>query len=213
WHHAPQQRITLTNLHIILEELAENYQLLSCESHIESMDSKFIRTETTGNKDPSIDFGMPLEKGIKLHRMKDYENAWKCFEENADLGNPEAKFWQGYYLYYGLGVEIDKERAKELYKEAADNDIADAQVRYSVLLLSNLKKDDNEATKEEICSKILHYLKLAANNKHVDALYYLGDIYVHGKLKVQKNKDLGLEYLRFAANENHSKAINLLKNL
>ncbi|CAG8540466.1 31130_t:CDS:2 [Gigaspora margarita] len=53
----------------------------------------------------------------------------------------------------------------------------------------------------------------SADNKNVDAMYYLGKIYVNGNLGVEKNKEFGLEYLKLAAKENHEKAIKLLKNL
>ncbi|RIB21201.1 hypothetical protein C2G38_2177351 [Gigaspora rosea] len=45
---------------------------------------------------------------------------WKCFKENADLGNLSAKYWKGYYLYNGYDgvVEKDQTSAMELFKEA-----------------------------------------------------------------------------------------------
>lgn len=44
-------------------------------------------------------------------------------------------------------------------------------------------------------------------------MYYLGDIYVNGKLKVHKNKERGVNYLRLASNSNHERASVLLKKL
>ncbi|CAG8762086.1 4238_t:CDS:2, partial [Dentiscutata heterogama] len=101
--------------------------------------------------------------------------------------------------------------AKQLYKEAADGDHPDAQYRYAALLLSDLKKEENN--KKIYCKEILHYFKLAADNNHIDATYCMGDIYARGKLQVQQNKELGLEYLKLAAKNGHQKAINLLKEL
>ncbi|CAG8761736.1 16139_t:CDS:1, partial [Dentiscutata heterogama] len=45
------------------------------------------------------------------------------------------------------------------------------------------------------------------------AMYYLGDIYMNGKLKVMKDEGLGLKYLKLAANNKNDRAIALLKKL
>ncbi|RIB15674.1 hypothetical protein C2G38_1562076 [Gigaspora rosea] len=168
---------------------------------------------------PAFDLIMDLDKGLELHEKKNYEQAWKCFKENADLGNLSAKYWQGYYLSHGYEgvVKEDQMKAMELFKEAADNDhprgykTDDAQYRYAFLLLSNLKKDDEEEIKKENCHKIIHYLKLATDNKNADAMYTLGDFYLNGKLRLQKNEKLGLSYLKLAADNGHERAKNLLK--
>lgn len=178
-----------------------------------------------GEEDDTSSFNlvMDLEKGIELHKQKDYKNAWKCFKENADLGNLSAKYWKGYYLYNGYDdiVEKDQISAMELFREASDNDhphgykVDDAQYRYAILLISNLNDDDDDDddTKQKNYEQILHFLKLAANNNNVEAMYYLGGIYLKGKLGEQKNEELGLLYLNLAANNNHEKSINLLKEL
>ncbi|KAF0541341.1 kinase-like protein [Gigaspora margarita] len=229
WDHEPRERIDITKLNRKLEKLTAAYPI--------PLDAPRLLKDKTLNFDgtypiiPDLceseemakicddyisSIPLPLEKGIKLHKNKDYKNAWKCFEENANLGDSLAKYWQGYYLYYGLDVEKDIERSKRLFKEAADHDHSDAQCRYAVLLLSDLGTA-NETRKQELCKEILHYFKLAADNKHAYAMYYLGDIYVYGKLKVDPNRELGLKYLRLAASQhndqNSEKAIKLLEKL
>ncbi|KAF0409385.1 kinase-like protein [Gigaspora margarita] len=218
WHHTPHQRIALTNLHSILEALAVKYPTSPTQTPLQDKPKNFVRP--MGEENSSVCFEMPvtpLEKGIQFHQAKDYKNAWKCFEENANLGNVEAKYWQGYYYYYGHNnITKDIKLAKKLFKEAADNNHIIAQVRYAVALLSDLRKDDDEATKEDNRNQILHYFKLAAEKENADAMYYLGDIYVHGKLKVQQNnenRDLGIKYLKLAADNNHENAKKLLKQL
>ncbi|CAG8852535.1 18775_t:CDS:2, partial [Gigaspora margarita] len=189
WHHTPHQRIALTNLHSILEALAVKYPTSPTQTPLQDKPKNFVRP--MGEENLSVCFEMPvtpLEKGIKFHQAKDYKNAWKGFEENANL---------------------DIKLAKKLFKEAADNNHIIAQVRYAVALLSDLRKDDDEATKEDNRNQILHYFKLAAEKENADAMYYLGDIYVHGKLKVQQNnenRDLGIKYLKLAADNNHENA-------
>ncbi|RIB18828.1 hypothetical protein C2G38_2183527 [Gigaspora rosea] len=213
WHHKPQQRISLASLHLTLEELVKKYPIPP-DIPIPLQDKTSKLEEAMDIDSPPVDFLVSLEKGVEFHKNRDHKAALKCFEGNANLGDPLAKYWLGYYLSYGYEViEIDKERAKTLFKEAADHDHSDAQCRYAVALLSDLKKEDPEDKKVANRNEIMHYFKLAANNKNPNAMYYLADIYIHGKLKVQSNKELGMMYLKLAADYNYEKAINLLKQL
>ncbi|CAG8761558.1 11460_t:CDS:1, partial [Dentiscutata heterogama] len=156
----------------------------------------------------------PFEEGIKYQKAKNYAKAWKCIKENAEVGNKDAIFWKGYYLTHGYDVvEPDPAQAMEHYKEAADYGHVEAQYRYAILLLKNLKKDDDEETKKEKCEKIIRYYKSAAENKNSDAMYSLGDIYFNGKLRVEKNEQLGLEYLKSAADLKNDKAMFYLGDL
>ncbi|CAG8497470.1 9683_t:CDS:2 [Ambispora leptoticha] len=214
WRQTPQQRIDIANLNRELEMLSVEYPI--CPKDPMLLEDKALNLDGTMNG-LELDF-IPLDKGIEFHRKKDHKNAWKSFIQNSDLGNVAAKYWQGYYLSYGYNVvEIDHEKARQLFREAADNDYADAQCRYAVSLLNNLNhKHLNDEEKEKNYNEILHYFKLAADNKNVDAMYYLGDIYVNGKLKVpndEEHRELGLRYLNSAANNNYPKAIKLLNDL
>ncbi|RIB23417.1 kinase-like domain-containing protein [Gigaspora rosea] len=155
------------------------------------------------------DIILSLEDGYKLHRIKKHEDAWKCFIQNSELS--EAKFWQGYYYYYGYFVEKDLDKARNLYKEAADENHTEAQVRYAIMLFS--KKEDDESAKDKNFQESIHYLKLAAENKSIDAMYYLGDIYLNGKLRVPKDKERGLSYLKLAAKNNNKRALETLEKL
>ncbi|CAG8777823.1 9960_t:CDS:2 [Gigaspora margarita] len=161
---------------------------------------------------------IPFEEGLKMHQNKDYDGAWECFNQNAELNNPLAKFWLGYYLLYGhYHEQKDPIKARQLFKEAADeHNHSEAQCRYAVSLLSDLKTVTNETEKSKLCKEILHYLESAAGNSEnpsIDAMYYLGDIYVGGKLRVKKDKERGLNYLRVAASNQNERAIALLAKL
>ncbi|CAG8785910.1 38134_t:CDS:2 [Gigaspora margarita] len=219
WQHVPHQRISITKLFEILEGLATTYPIpitLNAPSGLlpdrtvtskvkDSLMPKFSE-EFSINDEDFIDPVKSLEEGIKLHRNRNFKEAWKCFDENAKLGDSLAKYWKRYYLYEGYFVDQNKEQANILFKEAADNDIPDAQYRYAVSLYPGIK---NEIIRKEF----LHYLKLASDNKHPDAMRNLGDIYVKGKLKVVQNKELGLKYLKLASRENDQQAIEILNKL
>ncbi|CAG8551212.1 42449_t:CDS:2 [Gigaspora margarita] len=209
WQHKPQLRIDLSNLHRKLEVLAENNPISPASP---ALGDKTQKTQFK-EKPQAIDFLMPTEKGIECHRKKEHNTAWKCFEENAALGDLLAKYWQAYYLFNGYGVKEDKERAKQLFKEAADNDHTDAQLRYAVLLLQDIVKEKSDSKKGVMRDEVIHYLKLSANNNSTEAMFYLGDIYYNGKLRTQKNEELGFKYLSLASKNGNDKATKLLNGI
>ncbi|RIB05371.1 hypothetical protein C2G38_600161 [Gigaspora rosea] len=221
WIQSPDLRISITELSHKLEELAEKYpithdtaqllpdkeldfdgkkDLIPTDSLYPDFDEEIIEEE---------DIIVPIEEGIKLHGTGDRDGAFKSFQQNSEL--PLAKFWMGYYYLNGYVVEKDSDNAIKLFKEAADDNHSESQYRYAVMLLS--KKEEDEAAKDKTRQDIVRYFTLAADNKNSNAMYYLGDIYINGKLKVPKDEQLGLTYLRFAANEKNKNAIALLKKL
>ncbi|CAG8649908.1 28403_t:CDS:1, partial [Gigaspora margarita] len=159
---------------------------------------------------------IPFKDGWDMHKNKNYESAWKCFKQNAELNNPEAKFWVGYHLLYHHG-EKDLIQARKYFKEAADEgNHAESQCRYATSLLGDLSKETDKTARDKLRKEIILYLELAANNhgnRNADAMFYLGDIYVGGKLNVKKDEERGLNYLRLAANLKNERAIALLKQL
>ncbi|RHZ46438.1 hypothetical protein Glove_621g58 [Diversispora epigaea] len=68
------------------------------------------------------------EEGIVEHKKKEYAKTWECFLAHTDLDNATAKYWKGYYLWEGIEVEKD---------QTADEEIADAQLRYAFSLVDN----------------------------------------------------------------------------
>ncbi|CAG8526325.1 2595_t:CDS:2 [Dentiscutata heterogama] len=234
WCHQQELRITITKLNQKLEELATKFPISFGVPQLfedQELDFDGQRSEPLPNFDDNPEIPeipedeaeevddkpalIPLEEGTKMHQNKKYKDAWECFKQNAELDNPVAKFWLGYYLFYGHHGEKDPIQAKKYFKEAADeNNHADSQCRYAVLLLADLPKVNNEAKKKELKKEILHYFELAAtDNRNIDAMYYLGDIYVSGKLNVRRDEERGLNYLKLAAANNNERAINLLKKL
>ncbi|CAG8835519.1 23277_t:CDS:2, partial [Gigaspora margarita] len=233
WCHQPELRTTIPALRQRLEELATKYPipddapilLKNEELDLDGKKSEVPMPEI--NDFPEIEEEVPeevdeiaiisLKDGIDMHKNKNYKSAWECFRQNAELNDPVAKFWVGYYLLYGQHGEKDPIMARKYFKQAADeNNHAESQCRYAVSLLGDLGNMTDEVAKNEIRKEIIRYFELAANNpenRNADAMYYLGDIFVAGKLKVKKDVTRGLNYLKLAANLNNERAITLLKKI
>ncbi|KAF0502412.1 kinase-like protein [Gigaspora margarita] len=159
---------------------------------------------------------LEVDQGIELHVTRDPTKrkiAWKCFVANAAKGHSKAIFWQGYYLWEGYYTDMkrtpeqtmkDRNKALHLFKMAADDGIAEAQLRYS-FALKELKKLKAKTVYEEF----MHYLKLAAKNGNPVAMFNLSDIYLSGKFKEKKDETTGIRYLKLAALNKNEKAITL----
>ncbi|CAI2191348.1 20312_t:CDS:2, partial [Funneliformis geosporum] len=148
---------------------------------------------------------IPFKEGLVAHKKKNYEMAWKCFEEHANVGDMLGKYWQGYYYLEGRYVEKNLEKAKELFKESADGGNADAQLRYAFCLIDKENEYIDTLT-------FLKYLEMSANNENSTALYNLGEIYLNGRLNIEKDHDKGIQYLKLAALKGQLKAKEVLKN-
>ncbi|KAF0411892.1 kinase-like protein [Gigaspora margarita] len=153
---------------------------------------------------PAIKTLIPFEMGYKAHQEKNYKVAWECFSGLADCGNNRAKYWKGYYLLSAYHVPKDTDAALKLFKEAADNCVSEAQLRYAFTLIENNSKEYSE---------IIKYIKMSADNGNEIALYNLGIIYMEGLYSEPINKEKAKHYARLAALKNYPKAIELLKKL
>ena len=145
-----------------------------------------------------------LEEGIEAHKRKDFMTAWECFNTHADLGDTTAKYWKGYYLWEGYVDEKDRAKASELFKEAADDGLPEAQLKYAFSLVEKSRVDRG---------MVIEYLTKAAENNNTAAQFHLGDLYVNGNLNVPKDKQKGIKYLKLAALSKHPKALETLQKM
>ncbi|CAG8601558.1 10312_t:CDS:1, partial [Diversispora eburnea] len=226
WQHNPATRASLQSIFMKLDKLAGKYctgketvaKLLPDKaldldgsavsvSDVGGLDLPDMCMECNLDEISQISQIIPLEEGIAAHKKKDHAKAWECFLAHAKLENATAKYWKGYYLWEGIGVEKDRVQARELFREAADNGgIADAQLHYAFSLVNNpLVKFDREI--------FLKYITKAADNNNPTAQYNLGEVYFYGKLNQKKDKELGIKYLRLAALNDQPKAKKLLQEL
>ncbi|CAB4392279.1 unnamed protein product [Rhizophagus irregularis] len=172
WKQKPQCRISLLNLFNTLERLQTKYKNV-VEQELGLLPQKTLDLDGT-------DTMITLEEGIKAHKNRDYDKAWKCFEYHALNGSAYAKHWMGYYLWEGRSVEKNQEEAARLFKEAADKadggnstaqfNLGDAYTNGKL----NIPKDEKKG---------LHYLKLSALQSHPNAVKLLG------KMKVDFNNE------------------------
>ncbi|CAJ0752440.1 16439_t:CDS:2 [Entrophospora sp. SA101] len=188
----------------------------SSSSSIKSILSKtsMIKGNTPETKQPSKIQNIPtMLVGIAQHKKGNKKEALKIFIEHEKLHNKTAKFWYGYYLLEGYaGLEKDKKKATEYFREAAEEGVPDAQLRYAHILLDD-SKDSKDGPDPDTLEQIIRYFTLAADNKNSSARYLLGSLYYYGKHGVSQDKEKGLYYIKLAAIQKHYKALALLKDL
>jgi hypothetical protein len=119
----------------------------------------------------------------------------------VELGSVDATVRLGFLYENGSGVKLDKKKAEELYRAAADRGDAVAQRNLGVLL-------DDEQKHEEA----FRYYALAADQGFTSGEHNLGCCYKDGE---GTEVDLGKARYWFerAAAKGHETAINNLKHL
>ncbi|CAG8662221.1 10415_t:CDS:2, partial [Ambispora gerdemannii] len=154
-----------------------------------------------------------VEDAINLHKTRggDRKEAYEIFCDYAKLGDSTAKYWVGYYLYYNSlnnketfeQRENDVIRAVQYFKEAAEMDVPEAQLRYGHCLWKGdgIEKNGTLA---------LEYFLKSAHNGNSTAMYNAGSMYFNGNGVIQ-DKEKGAYYLKRAALTGQPKAIELCK--
>ncbi|CAG8522749.1 5382_t:CDS:2 [Funneliformis mosseae] len=224
WQDDPQIRASLQQIFLELHDLYTKYcaagynasPALKPDKTLDLDGTRAISVSDVGGLDlPDLDMEfsidaiqeiIPLEDGIAAHKRKETNVAWECFNAHADLGNTTAKYWKGYYLWEGYAGQKDRVEASKLFKAAADDGLADAQLRYAFSLVGNPGTKFNK-------NVFIEYLTKAADNNNSTAQFNLGDLYIHGKLGVSKDELLGKKYLKLAALSSQPKAIEILQKL
>ncbi|RHZ83970.1 hypothetical protein Glove_86g167 [Diversispora epigaea] len=218
WQQDINIRASLMEIFLKLQKLAANYPMDTSPTlnphgtlyGSQKVESISIGTSATELPDPSQNFTLPtiipLEEGIEAHKNKDHKKAWSCFNENVKFNSKVAKYWMGYYLSEGLpDGKKDPVQANLLFKEAADDGIADAQLHYAFSLFNTpgIKFDPKV---------FVSYLTKAANGGNISAQYNLGDMYFNGKILGIKDIESGTKFLKLAALNNDPRSIKILKD-
>jgi TPR repeat protein len=110
------------------------------------------------------------EKDVKAG---DFKTAVTMFEKLADNNNPLAEYWVAHMTELGLGIPRDPAKAIELYKKAAAQDVAAAELRLGEIYLhGDLVLPDFAQAKT--------YLEKAAYHGGPRAAMLLGQMYHDG---------------------------------
>ncbi|KAK0734445.1 hypothetical protein B0T26DRAFT_670739 [Lasiosphaeria miniovina] len=97
-----------------------------------------------------------------------FERAKVWFDRGSEFGDAQAHYGLGLLLLHGYGVKKNIVKATNLFKAAADQDFAPAQVQYGSLYIDQGYADDLSAAN--------HYFELAARYGNIEALYYLAEM-------------------------------------
>jgi len=195
----PQWRLTIFVICRTLSELNEKY------SNEYSKDDEDLTIDNHPMlQTPRI---LSVDEAIREHKSNngDKQLAWKSFQYHSET-DMVAKYWVGYYYYYGEIPELQQvnqqERTKialEIFKETADEGNPSAQLRYGMCLWQDAKY-----------SEAFKYLEMSAKAGNSTAMYNIGSAYWNGNF-VSQDKIKGAEYLKHAAMQNQPKAIEMCK--
>ncbi|KAK8876526.1 hypothetical protein M9Y10_006742 [Tritrichomonas musculus] len=137
--------------------------------------------------------------GLLYYDEKQYNEAFKSFEDSINLGNIDAMLEYGLKLHKGDGITtpIEDEEIFKYYLMAIDNGSFKAMYKLGKILLTSKKniKDGVE------------YIKNAANNNYPKALYYYSLMLENGN-EVTPDIEQSKKYLAKAAELDNIKAMN-----
>ncbi|CAG8707548.1 31417_t:CDS:2, partial [Gigaspora margarita] len=219
WNPKPELRPNMPDILKRLERLYKNYYPKIKPHSKDRTDSDSDDSNDEGDNNFEFEFKKfeisTLEDSIRLFNQdteESREQAWRCFEYHADtLNNFKAKYYKGLYLLKGYGkVQKDPNKAKELFKEAADDGVTKAQYYYACLIA---KEAEEAANNPSLVKECILYLEKAAVNESPDAFFSLGNIYYEGKLNIQQDIKKSIQHYKMAAVNGHSEAIKKLKEL
>jgi len=104
--------------------------------------------------------------------LRSDKKAVKLYKRAVELGDVDATLNLGYAYRKGEGVKMNEKKGGQLYRMAADRGSARAQCNVGNMLLKE-ETDESE-------QKAFEYFKLSAAQGFADAIYMVGQCYVHG---------------------------------
>lgn len=146
--------------------------------------------------------------GLAAFKNKDYERAYQEWKAAADAGQAEAQFDLGVLYAKGLGVAQDLNEAAGWYRKSAAQGNAEAEFALGQMYargwgvprdvadairwfdLANSVENDGPPTDwmtiegfgmEQDPQQAAYWYRLAADNGHAEAQYYLSRLYAGGK--------------------------------
>ncbi|OAA63736.1 ubiquitin-protein ligase sel1 [Niveomyces insectorum RCEF 264] len=101
-----------------------------------------------------------------------FDRARSWFERGISQGDAQSQYYMGLMLRHGYGGMKNLAKATELFRAAAEQDFAPAQVELGVLYLDQGQPEDLRIAND--------YFELAARYGNVEAFYYLAEMIHHG---------------------------------
>ena len=128
--------------------------------------------------------------------------AVRCFETAVSRGSVEGKAALGHCYYHGTGGLVqDRQRAYELYREAAESQNATAQVNLGVFYRGD---GDNELNRN--WNEAFRNFMLAAEQNSAKGQFNVGVCYANGLGVPEKDMMKAIEFYTLAANQGHASA-------
>ncbi|GBC06381.1 hypothetical protein RclHR1_00680025 [Rhizophagus clarus] len=221
WNDNPVKRPFISQVIVRLKSMSENKRKLN-SYYIESVDKlvSFISKELNEEKDGRIRKKHVLDyiKDLEINSQDIYN--WLLYNQLT----PKFIYLLGYFYYNGIGTDCDKQKAFELYQEAAKLENNEAQFD-----LANMYREDTHRNYH----KAFELFKKLADKEYPSGISMLGYCYSLGigtdinKQKAfelfQKASDLGNTISQYnlvvlyetgeGVDEDHDKAFELCKKL
>lgn len=129
-----------------------------------------------------------------------YARAYSLYKKQADAGNAEALYWQGYMEQNGLGVPVQQAAGIEHMEQAAEQGSLPAAYQLFKTYTKGLGIPADD-------TKSFHYARLLADKGNdAQMAYVVADALLKGK-GTPKNEPAALPYLEKAAEQNIPAAI------
>lgn len=140
-----------------------------------------------------------LSHARESYKNRNYEWAKLCYERAINLGNNDAMYDYGLWLYEGIGITKDCYKAIDYLSKLGEGNNLDAQK-----LLINIYKDNKGIVPD--AKQEMYWRMKAADNGDIESQLKLATAYRNG-IGVKKNKKLAFEMLSRAAYNGNEDAI------
>lgn len=148
-------------------------------------------------------FNISADKVLSLARenynSRNYEWAKFCYERAISLGQTDAMFEYGKWLYEGTGITKDSNKAIDYLSKLGEQNNLKAQ-KYLIEIYTNNKEGAPDTEQG------LYWCSKAANNGDSNAQLRMADAYQYG-IGVKKNKKLAFQMIERAASNGNQEAI------
>ncbi|MGP1284008.1 MAG: SPOR domain-containing protein [Parasphingopyxis sp.] len=112
-----------------------------------------------------------VQEGVEAWRNGDYARAISEWQPLAETGDPDAQFNLGQAYKLGRGVPQDMERARDLFRQAADQGHLQAEANYGLILFQDGNREE-----------AMPYIVRAADRGEPRAQYIYGTALFNGDL-------------------------------